>query len=116
MLTAILQGRLSVLGLRNVLQGCESAHDVVNHVPCAAARPTFFCQVYKNSVPNSQRTPSMSIIKTIRLRLLRNVITVYFKTHKKQKCVFHNTHRFSANGKETNSIELSVWAGVAQSV
>jgi len=116
MLTAILQGKVSVLGLRNVLQVCESAHDVVNLVTYVAARPTFFCQVYKNSVPNSQSTPFMSVIKTIRLRLLRNIVTVYFKTHKKQKCLFHNMHRFSANAKETNSIELSVWAGVAQSV
>ena len=41
MFTAVLQGKQSVLGLRNVLQGCESTHDVVNHVPYAAARPTF---------------------------------------------------------------------------
>ena len=116
MLTAILQGKLSDRGLRNVLQGCESAHDVVNHTPHAVARPTSFCQVHKNSVPNSQGTTSVSVIKTIRLRLLRNVITVYFKTHKKQKYVLRNMHHFSANCKETNSIELGVWAGVARSV
>jgi len=50
----------------------------------------------------------MSIIKTNRLRLLRNIITVDFKTHKKQKYTFDSMYRFSAKGKETNSVELRV--------
>jgi hypothetical protein len=68
----------------------------------------------------------MSIIKTSRLRLLTKVITVYFKNLKVQKCMLWQNASFlncaadgvrsycrAFDGKPTNCIELTVWAGIA---